>query len=139
MVNLIRNAIALVGFGGAFCLMVARPFMPPELKPSVLPFAILLFGAPWLLIPIINKLFLGVYLPGSRLTPEQVDTIRQEARKDRRTNIVSAVYFAGVSIPMIFLMKEFSWSRNSAIEFGLVMSLFMTVIFSRIRAKYSRD
>jgi hypothetical protein len=139
MVNFIRNAIALAGFGGAFCLMVARPFMPPELKPSVLPFAMLLFGVPWLLIPIINKLFLGVYLPGSRLAPEQVDTIRQVAQKDRHTNIFAAVYFAGISIPMIFLMKEFSWSRNSAIEFGLVMSLFMTVVFTRIRAKYHRD
>jgi hypothetical protein len=139
MVNFIRNAVALVGFGGAFCLLVARPFMPPELKASVFPFAIFLFGVPWLVIPIINKLLLGVYLPGSALTPKQVDTIRQEARKDRPIAFLSVICFAGVGLPIVFLMKEFGWSKNSAIEFGLVMSLFMTVIFSRIRARYGRE
>jgi hypothetical protein len=51
------------------------------------------FGVPWLLIPIINKLFLGVYLLGSRLTPEQVDEIRQAARKRWRANFLLAIFF----------------------------------------------
>ena len=135
MVNFIRNAVALVGFGGAFCLLMARPFMPPELKPSVLPFAILLFGVPWLLIPIINKLFLGVYLPGPRLRPEQVDAIREAARKRRRENFLLAIVFLAVSLPAIFLMKEFGGGLTAMM--AVVSLLFVLVrLFNFVYLKY---
>ncbi|MFZ0092884.1 MAG: hypothetical protein WB540_21665 [Pseudolabrys sp.] len=113
--------------------------MPPDLKQLVLVFAILLFGATWLLIPIINKLFLGVYLPGPRMTLAQQDALREATRKDQPLAFLSALCFGGAGVLAVVLMKELGWSRNSAIEFGLVVSLFMVVIFSRVRARYGRE
>ncbi|MFY9600854.1 MAG: hypothetical protein WAR02_11530 [Pseudolabrys sp.] len=139
MVSCVRNIIAIVGFAGVFGLFAARPFMPPDLKQLVLVFAILLFGATWLLIPIINKLFLGVYLPGPRMTLAQQDALREATRKDQPLAFLSALCFGGAGVLAVVLMKELGWSRNSAIEFGLVVSLFMVVIFSRVRARYGRE
>jgi hypothetical protein len=135
MVSYISSAVALAGFGGAYCLLVARPFMPPELKPLVLPFAILFFGVPWLLIPIINKLFLGVYLLGSRLTPEQVDALRQAAQKRRRENFLLAIVFLAVSLPAIFLMKEFGGGLTAMMAV-VSLSFVLVRVFNFVYLKY---
>jgi hypothetical protein len=139
MVSYVRNAVALVGFAGVLGLFAAKPFMPPELKPLVLVFAILLFGATWLLIPIVNKLFLGVYLPGPRMTLAQRDALREGARKDRPLAFLSALCFGSAGVLTVVLVKELGWSRSSAIELSLAASLVMIVIFSRVRARYGRE
>jgi hypothetical protein len=132
MISYIRSAVALVGFGGAFCLLVAG-----EQGPLLLVFAILLFGAPWLLIPIVNKLFLGVYLPGPRMSPAQREAIRLAAGKDRA--LFPFLWFAGVGLPIIFLMKELGWGRNSVLVVGALLSVVMAVLPNVIRARQGQS
>ena len=136
MVSYVRNAVALVGFAGAFGLFAAQPLMSPEFKPFVLIFAILLFGATWLLVLLVNKLFLGVYLPGPRLTSGQSEAIRQEARKGQPLALLSALCFGSVGLLTVFLVKELGWSKDSAIETSIVALVIMIFVFHRIRTSH---
>jgi hypothetical protein len=95
------------GFAGSYGLSVAIPFVPSEWRLFVFVSAFLLIVVTLLLVLVLNKLMLGVYLPGRRLTPEQIDAIRQAARKRRPAEFLLAIISMALSLPIIFLMKEF--------------------------------
>lgn len=143
MVNYIRNAVALIGMGGCFALFGAQPFMSPGLRAWMPVLAILIVVATWLLVLVVNKLFLGVFTPGPRMTPTQREAVREALRQDARKNQPMAflwiICFAGVGVPMIFLMKEFGWSRNSVLVAGMVLSIVMALLFNVIRRRQGQS
>jgi hypothetical protein len=143
MVKYIRNTVALVGMGGSFALFGARPFMTPGLRAWVPVLVILIVVATWLLVLVVNKLFLGVFAPGPRMTPVQREAVRealrQGARKDQPMAFLQIICFAGVGVPMIFLMKEFGWSINSVLVVGIVLSIIMALVFSVVRRRQGQN
>src|SRR5262249_41885419 len=138
MLKFIRKAVVPVGFAGAFGLSMATPFVPSEWRLFVLFFAVLLCVGTLLLVLVLNKLLLGVYRPGPRLTPEQIDAIRQDARKRQPAQLLFAIIVMAVSLPIIFLMKEFGWSRNSTLAVGLIMSVVLVLLFNIARVKHGQ-
>ena len=115
MLKFIRKAVVPVGFAGAYGLSVGTAFMPSEWRLFVLFLAILLCIVTLLFVLVLNKLMLGVCAPGPRLTREQIDAIRQDARKRRPTDFLLATVSIVVSLPIIFLMK----TVGSSSEFGI--------------------
>jgi hypothetical protein len=138
MVSYIRNAVALAGFGGAYVLLLALPFLSPEWRLFGLVFTFLLMVVTLLLVLVLNKLLLGVYRPGPRLTPDQIDAIRQAARKRRPTDFLLAVPSLVVSLPIVFLMKKFGWSQNSTLAVGLIVSAVLGLLFTIACVKYGQ-
>ena len=136
MVNFIRNAVVLIGIAAAFGLFAAKPLMPVELRPLMPLFAFLAVAVTFLLVVIVNKLFLGVYTPGPRLTLTEPEYIRQSAWKGRPMALLSIVCFGGVGLLPSILVKELGWSRSSAIEVGVVASIIMVFAFNAIRTSY---
>ena len=134
MLKFIRNAVVPVGFAGSYGLSVAIPFMPSEWRPFGFIFAFLLLIVTLLLVLVLNKLLLGVYAPGPRLTPEQIDAIR----KRRPADFLFAVLSIVVSLPIIFLMKEFGWGVISTLVVGLIVSVVLVLGFNMACVKYGQ-
>ena len=130
MLKSIRKAVVPVGFGGACVILLALPFLPPEWRLFVFVFTFLLCVVSLLLLLVLNKLLLGMYLPGRRLTAGQIDAIRQDARKRQPAQLLSAAIAMAVCLPTIFLMKEFGLSRNSTLAVGLIMSVVLVLLFN---------
>src|SRR4029077_12704488 len=138
MLKFIRKAVVPVGFGGACALLLALPFLPPEWRSFVFVFNFLLCVVSLLLVLVLNKLLLGVYRPGPRLMPEQIDAIRQDARKRQPAQLLFAIIVMAVSLPIVFLMKEFGWSRNSVLAVGLIMSVVLMLLFNMACVKHGQ-
>ncbi len=64
MIAVIRNGIAVVMGGVFFGLVLAKPFLPADIRPVIMPLATVLGGAGFALILLMNKLLVGAFLPG---------------------------------------------------------------------------